>query len=30
MHVAINDYSGQRRVLLRTTITGFRPAAAVG
>jgi taurine dioxygenase len=28
MHAAINDYPGQRRVLLRTTIAGSRPAAA--
>ena len=30
MHAAINDYPGQRHVLLRTTIAGFRPAAAGG
>ncbi|QXD23128.1 TauD/TfdA family dioxygenase [Opitutia bacterium ISCC 51] len=28
MHAAINDYSGQRRVVLRTTVAGARPLAA--
>ena len=28
MHAAINDYPGQRRVVLRTTVAGARPKAA--
>ncbi|MDA0347313.1 MAG: TauD/TfdA family dioxygenase [Verrucomicrobia bacterium] len=28
MHAAINDYSGKRRVVLRTTVAGSRPKAA--
>lgn len=29
LHTAINDYPGQRRIMLRTTVEGARPCAAV-
>jgi taurine dioxygenase len=26
LHAAVNDYTGHRRVVLRTTVEGFRPS----